>query len=70
MFKIEQTALLVPPVMGLDKYDYVFTAKYSPPIVYFDGLVQERRNAIAKALALRLSCINASICRWVSARKK
>ena len=24
----------------------------------FDGLVQERRNSIAKALELRLSCIN------------
>ena len=30
--------------------------------IYFDGLVQERRNAIANALELRLSCTNPSIC--------
>ena len=28
-----------------------------------DGLVQERRNAIANALELRLSCTNTSMCR-------
>ena len=28
----------------------------------FDGLVQERRNSIANALELRLSCINPAIC--------
>ena len=28
---------------------------------YFDGLVQERRNSIANALELRLSCTNPSI---------
>ena len=28
---------------------------------YIDGLVQERRNSIAKALGLRLSCTNPSI---------
>ena len=27
-----------------------------------DGLVQERRNSIANALELRLSCTNSSIC--------
>ena len=32
---------------------------------YLDGLVQERRNSIAKALELRLSCTNPSIwCHW------
>ena len=31
---------------------------------YFDGLVQERRNSIANALELRLSCTNPSI--WLS----
>ena len=29
--------------------------------IYFDGLVQERRNSIANALELRISCINLSI---------
>ena len=29
---------------------------------YIDGLVQERRNSIALAMELRLSCINPSIC--------
>ena len=29
---------------------------------YIDGLVQERRNSIANALDLRLSCTNPSIC--------
>ena len=28
---------------------------------YIDGLMQERRNSIANALELRLSCINPSI---------
>ena len=31
-------------------------------ILYFDGLVQQRRNSIANALELRLSCTNPSIC--------
>ena len=30
--------------------------------MYFDGSVQERRNFIAKALVLRLSCTDVSIC--------
>ena len=30
--------------------------------IYIDGLVQERRNSIANALELRLSCTNPSIC--------
>ena len=30
-------------------------------IPYFDGLVQERRNSIANALELRLSCTNPSM---------
>ena len=29
--------------------------------VHIDGLMQERRNTIAKALGLHLSCINPSI---------
>ena len=29
---------------------------------YIDGFVQERRNSIANALELRLSCTNLSIC--------
>ena len=29
---------------------------------HLDGLVQERRNSIALAMELRLSCINPSIC--------
>ena len=29
---------------------------------WFDGLVQERRNSIANAMELRLSCTNPSIC--------
>ena len=33
---------------------------------YIDGLVQERRNSIALAMELRLSCTNPSIC-WVIA---
>ena len=36
---------------------YVFIA-----LTHFDGLVQERRNSIAYALELRLSCTNLSIC--------
>ena len=36
--------------------------------VYVDGLVQERRNSIANALELRLSCTNpsmyVSMCEW------
>ena len=43
------------------------------PGFHFDGLVQERRNSIANALELRLSCINPSIYypsfRRLSARK-
>ena len=31
---------------------------------YFDGLVQERRNSIANALELRLSCTNPSTCNF------
>ena len=31
---------------------------------YFDGLVQEKRNSIANALELRLSCTNLSISCW------
>ena len=42
-------------------YNDQFSLKYSQQI---DGLVQERRNSIANALELRLSCTN----RWVSAR--
>ena len=30
-------------------------------MAYIDGLVQERRNSIANALELRLSCTNPSI---------
>ena len=29
---------------------------------YIDGLVQERRNSIADAMELRLSCTNPSMC--------
>ena len=29
--------------------------------IYFDELVQERRNSIANTLELRISCINLSI---------
>ena len=32
--------------------------------LYIDGLVQERRNSIANALELCLSCTNPSILRW------
>ena len=31
-------------------------------IEHLDGLIQERRNSIANALELRLSCTNPSIC--------
>ena len=31
---------------------------------YIDGLVQERRNSIANAMELRLSCTNLSIWQW------
>ena len=34
----------------------------SIPYFYIDGLVQERRNSIANALELRLSCTNPLIC--------
>ena len=36
----------------------MYIAKF---IDHFDGLVQERRNSIANALELRLSCTNPSI---------
>ena len=40
---------------------------------YIDGSVQERRNSIANALELHLSCTNPSICRtkgrWVNVEK-
>ena len=36
------------------KYIYIY--------IYLDGLVQERRNSIANALELRLSCTNPSLC--------
>ena len=32
--------------------------------IYFDGLVQERRNSIANTLEFRLSCTNPSIYWW------
>ena len=35
-------------------------------LFYIDGLVQERRNSIAKALELRLSCTNPSM--WYGAK--
>ena len=34
---------------------------YQNMILHIDGLVQERRNSIANALELRLSCTNPSI---------
>ena len=34
-------------------------------ISYIDGLVQERRNSIANALELRLSCTNPSMRLWL-----
>ena len=34
-------------------------------INYIDGLVQERRNSIANALELRLSCTNSSIYKYI-----
>ena len=45
----------------------IITTKQNKRCGYFDGLVQERRNSIADALELRLSCINSSIykiCCW------
>ena len=38
--------------------EYILT----PDVEHIDGLVQERRNFIANALELRLSCINPLIC--------
>ena len=35
---------------------------YVPQYVYVDGLVRERRNSIANALELRLSCTNSTMC--------
>ena len=35
---------------------------YLTDLFYIDGLMQERRNSIAYALELRLSCTNPSIC--------
>ena len=37
--------------------------------LYIDGLVQERRNSIALAMELRLSCTNPSICHRASKRR-
>ena len=39
-------------------------SEMGPPQYHIDGLVQERRNSITKALELRLSCTNPSISRW------
>ena len=36
--------------------------KFYIEYIYIDGLVQERRNSIANALELRISCSNPSIC--------
>ena len=36
--------------------------KNNPPYPHIDGLVQERRNSIANALELRLSCNKPSVC--------
>ena len=46
-----------------------FSDKNSVPsagMFHFDGSVQERRNSIANALELRLSCTNPSIYSWTS----
>ena len=43
---------------GLYEIIYIYSKQYSN----IDGLMQERRNSIAEALELRLSCINPSIC--------
>ena len=41
---------------------YRYSLVYNSPVSMdqFNGLVQERRNSIAKALELRLSCANPS----------
>ena len=41
---------------------YGILTKYLVISVHIDGSVQERRNSIAKALELRLSCTNPSTC--------
>ena len=38
-------------------------------IEHIDGLVQERRNSIANALGLRLSCTYPSICTFIDFQK-
>ena len=40
----------------------LFTEEMLVAQISIDGLVQERRNAIANALVLRLSCTNPSEC--------
>ena len=37
---------------------------YQEHMGHVDGFIQERRNSIANALELRLSCINPSMCSW------
>ena len=56
-----------------ENYSYIFMLPQINPACYrlklfqqrkyIDGLVQERRNSIANALELRLSCTNPLICR-------
>ena len=40
----------------------IFSVNEEKSLEYIDGLVQERRNSIADALELRLSCTNPSRC--------
>ena len=49
-------------VGGIDQYNIPKPTFTQFSQTHVDGLVQERRNSIAKALELRLSCTNPSIC--------
>ena len=56
-------SLVTTPCWGGNGWNFV---KFWGTII--DGLVQERRNSIANALELRLSCSNPSICEAESVR--
>ena len=45
---------------NLNIYMFMIMEFFEHFIYHFDGLVQERRNSIANALELRLSCTNPS----------
>ena len=55
-----KTIRLTPLIRRL--CDIIITPRFQTREIYIDGLMQERRNSIANALGLRLSCTDPTIC--------